>query len=114
MKTPEGAVRAVKSVVSAADAVPAHARRIEEDQFSALWGGTHNRFVGLAGHRMPWAVGGARFWAGMATLHCLLAQESDLHTPVCILKIKRVQHHILSDHERLLFVLSCFFLFTLM
>lgn len=47
--TMEGAVRAVKNVVAAADAVPAQVRRIEEDQFSALWGGTHNRFVLLVG-----------------------------------------------------------------
>lgn len=47
--TNEGAVRAAKTVVAAADAVPAQVRRIEEDQFSALWGGTHNRFVVLVG-----------------------------------------------------------------
>ena len=73
-KSTEGAVRAVKSVVAAADAVPAQVRGIEEDQFFALWGGTHNRFVGLAAQSMPWAVGRARLGAGMATLHCVRTQ----------------------------------------
>lgn len=39
------AVRAVKKVVVAADRpVSEELQRAEEDQFSALWGGAHNRF----------------------------------------------------------------------